>query len=54
MAVHENYPEVVKVLLERGVDLKAENDKGETALEMAKSRHDTEMVKLLTAAEAGK
>ncbi len=46
------HPQVIKALIEAGVDVNAQNIKGETALYLAAKRGDTEAVKMLLAAGA--
>ena len=43
--------DVTRLLVERGADLKAKNSDGDTALDLARRRNKTEVVKVLEAAE---
>jgi ankyrin repeat protein len=44
--------DVVKILLSKGVDINAKNNKGETALSIARGKSFSDVVKLLKAAGA--
>ena len=46
-AVIDNYPEIVKYILDKGADVNKQNDNGDTALHIAAKNDNVEIIELL-------